>query len=306
MDCTGLRDGDVVAIRATPEAKNSDVVVARFGDEVTLKRFGRLNTRREELPARPATIRRTRRLQSTSPSTSCTSTGSRWGRSSGAWAAQETEHRARSEFRRTIAHAVPNSVRVARPIRLGAMGRIRGTSGKSATRPMNGRNPVIDQTPPSDPTNTPIINAPYETPAWHWSLDNEFRACEPPLPGRRPSGAYLSVPRPRKKQGALDLTNGHRSCQEIEPHRHECLTGQRVRDWLTLLGYPPSPTLNYPPGAGAPLRDWTVRPRALRASGQARSCVKMNHPILIGATGVHQRGDDLAFFQRRRGFAPLE
>ena len=25
---------------------------------------------------------------------------------------------------------------------------------------------------------------------------------------------------------------------------HECLTRQRVRDWLTLLGYPPSPTLN--------------------------------------------------------------
>jgi len=24
---------------------------------------------------------------------------------------------------------------------------------------------------------------------------------------------------------------------------HECLTGQRVHDWLTLLGYPPSPTL---------------------------------------------------------------
>ena len=25
---------------------------------------------------------------------------------------------------------------------------------------------------------------------------------------------------------------------------HECLTGQRVYDWLTLLGYPPSPTLH--------------------------------------------------------------
>ena len=25
---------------------------------------------------------------------------------------------------------------------------------------------------------------------------------------------------------------------------HECLTGQRVHDWLTLLGYPPSPTLH--------------------------------------------------------------
>ena len=25
---------------------------------------------------------------------------------------------------------------------------------------------------------------------------------------------------------------------------HECLTGQLVYDWLTLLGYPPSPTLH--------------------------------------------------------------
>ena len=49
MDRTGLRDGDVVAIRATPEAKNGDVVVARFGDEVTLKRFVRLDERHVEL-----------------------------------------------------------------------------------------------------------------------------------------------------------------------------------------------------------------------------------------------------------------
>ena len=49
MDRTGLRDGDMVAIRATPGAKNGDVVVARFGDEVTLKRFVRLDKRRVEL-----------------------------------------------------------------------------------------------------------------------------------------------------------------------------------------------------------------------------------------------------------------
>ena len=49
MDRTGLRDGDVVAIRATPEASNGEVVVARFGDEVTLKRFVRLDARRVEL-----------------------------------------------------------------------------------------------------------------------------------------------------------------------------------------------------------------------------------------------------------------
>ena len=49
MDRTGLRDGDVIVIRATPEAKNGDVVGARFGDEVTLKRFVRLDKRHVEL-----------------------------------------------------------------------------------------------------------------------------------------------------------------------------------------------------------------------------------------------------------------
>ena len=49
MDRTGLRDGDVVAIRSTPEARSGDVVVARFGDEVTLKRYVRLDERHVEL-----------------------------------------------------------------------------------------------------------------------------------------------------------------------------------------------------------------------------------------------------------------
>ena len=45
MDATGLRDGDVVAVHATSEAKCGDVVVARFGDDVTLKRFKRRSAR---------------------------------------------------------------------------------------------------------------------------------------------------------------------------------------------------------------------------------------------------------------------
>lgn len=49
MDRTGLRDGDVVAVRATSEARNGDIVVARFGDEVTLKRFRRIDRRNIEL-----------------------------------------------------------------------------------------------------------------------------------------------------------------------------------------------------------------------------------------------------------------
>ena len=49
MNRTGPREGDVVAIRSTPKAKNGDVVVARLGDEVTLKRFVRLDERHVEL-----------------------------------------------------------------------------------------------------------------------------------------------------------------------------------------------------------------------------------------------------------------
>ena len=49
MDRTGLRDGDIVAIHRTPEAQSGQVVVARFGDEVTLKRFVRIDDRHVEL-----------------------------------------------------------------------------------------------------------------------------------------------------------------------------------------------------------------------------------------------------------------
>ena len=49
MDRTGLRDRDIVAIHRTPEAQSGQVVVARFGDEVTLKRFVRIDERHVEL-----------------------------------------------------------------------------------------------------------------------------------------------------------------------------------------------------------------------------------------------------------------
>ncbi len=37
MDRTGLQDGDIAVIKKTPTAESGQVVVARFGDEVTLK-----------------------------------------------------------------------------------------------------------------------------------------------------------------------------------------------------------------------------------------------------------------------------
>ena len=49
MDRTGVRDRDVVAIRKTNTAKSGQVVVARFGDEVTLKRFVQIDERHVEL-----------------------------------------------------------------------------------------------------------------------------------------------------------------------------------------------------------------------------------------------------------------
>ena len=49
MDRTGLRDGDIVAVRQQATADNGDIVVARFGDEVTLKRFVRIDDRHVEL-----------------------------------------------------------------------------------------------------------------------------------------------------------------------------------------------------------------------------------------------------------------
>lgn len=37
----GILDGDLLAVHATPEAKSGQIVVARLGDEVTVKRFAR-------------------------------------------------------------------------------------------------------------------------------------------------------------------------------------------------------------------------------------------------------------------------
>ena len=49
MGRTGLRDGDVFAIHRTATPENGQVVVARFGDEVTLRQFVRIDDRHVEL-----------------------------------------------------------------------------------------------------------------------------------------------------------------------------------------------------------------------------------------------------------------
>ena len=49
IDLTGITDGSIVAVKRTPEAKTGQLVVCRFGDEITLKRFFRVDERHIEL-----------------------------------------------------------------------------------------------------------------------------------------------------------------------------------------------------------------------------------------------------------------
>ena len=95
--------------------------------------------------------------------------------------------------------------------------------------------------PPSDPVETPIVNQPYEPPQWHWSLDVDFRAVAPALRGRRPSGAYLPVPRPTRRNAELPLGDQQQSCQEVEPHKRINRIRAAVEAWRE-AGYPGATT----------------------------------------------------------------
>lgn len=53
MRDVGIMDGDLLAVKQTKEAKNGQIVVARLGDEVTVKRFHRHRHRIELLPENP-------------------------------------------------------------------------------------------------------------------------------------------------------------------------------------------------------------------------------------------------------------
>lgn len=53
MRDVGIMDGDLLAVQATKTAKNGQIVVARIGDEVTVKRFKRLADHIELLPENP-------------------------------------------------------------------------------------------------------------------------------------------------------------------------------------------------------------------------------------------------------------
>ena len=53
MRNVGIMDGDLLAVKQASEAKNGAIVVARLGDEVTVKRFRRTQDRIELLPENP-------------------------------------------------------------------------------------------------------------------------------------------------------------------------------------------------------------------------------------------------------------
>jgi repressor LexA len=53
MRDAGIMDGDLLAVQKARDAKNGQVVVARLGDEVTVKRFKRVRNHIELLPENP-------------------------------------------------------------------------------------------------------------------------------------------------------------------------------------------------------------------------------------------------------------
>ena len=53
MRDAGILDGDLVAVRRTPEARDGEMVVARIGDEATVKRLQRRAGQVRLLPANP-------------------------------------------------------------------------------------------------------------------------------------------------------------------------------------------------------------------------------------------------------------
>ena len=53
MRDAGIIDGDLLAVQRTKEAKNGQIVVARLGDDVTVKRFKRTRNGIELIPENP-------------------------------------------------------------------------------------------------------------------------------------------------------------------------------------------------------------------------------------------------------------
>ena len=77
MRDVGIMDGDLLAVQQAKEAKNGQIVVARLGDEVTVKRFRRLRNTIELLPENPDLSRSMRLPAPPLPESPCAQTGCR-------------------------------------------------------------------------------------------------------------------------------------------------------------------------------------------------------------------------------------
>ena len=53
MRDAGIIDGDLLAVQRAKDAKNGQIVVARLGDDVTVKRFRRTRSAIELIPENP-------------------------------------------------------------------------------------------------------------------------------------------------------------------------------------------------------------------------------------------------------------
>ncbi len=53
MRDAGIMDGDLLAVQKAKDAKNGQIVVARLGDDVTVKRFRRTRAGIELIPENP-------------------------------------------------------------------------------------------------------------------------------------------------------------------------------------------------------------------------------------------------------------
>ena len=53
MRDAGIMDGDLLAVKSTKDVRNGQIVVARLGDDVTVKRLNKTATGIELLPENP-------------------------------------------------------------------------------------------------------------------------------------------------------------------------------------------------------------------------------------------------------------
>ena len=53
MKDVGIYEGDYIAVKKTTQVRNNQIIVARIGDEVTVKRFSRKGRSVELLPENP-------------------------------------------------------------------------------------------------------------------------------------------------------------------------------------------------------------------------------------------------------------